>query len=86
MRGQFAPSIYDRTMSEPRYYTAMLLGMERVGVGEPVTMRMPDSGEPPKELRRPVSEEPGADVLVYQRHGGPDGDIYAYILVGQFPA
>lgn len=59
-------------------YTAVLIGMARIGAGEQVPMKMPKSGEPPEHLQR-VEEGPAGKVITHwSRHGSPSGSLYTY--------
>jgi len=66
-------------------YVAALMGMERTGVGELVTMPLPEDGKPPERLYRPFEKDGRAMVTVYEQWGDPDHNIYSYVLVGVEP-
>ncbi len=61
-------------------YVAALMGVERMGTSELVTLPMPEAGCPPKWLRRTAVQGHEAVEWVWEQWGEPDDSIYPYVF------
>lgn len=66
-------------------FVANLVGVERVGTGELITMPRPESGQPPRRLYREVEQDGRSVRLVWEQWGDPDHSIFPYVFEGVEP-